>query len=98
METIKDLQDKLSLVLWVNRNLGKLCEFTGLNSEEEEVLQMGRIIGYNVETSDCTVVIIEKFKNKDGWAHISAGDMIMFSPFESSSFAYKLLNEINIIV
>lgn len=98
METIKDLQDKLSLVLWVNRNLGKLCEFTGLNSEEEEVLQMGRIIGYNVETSDCAVVIIERFKNKDGWTHISAGDMIMFSPFESSSFAYKSLNKINIIV
>lgn len=98
METIKDLQDKLSLVLWVNRNLGKLCEFTGLNSEEEEVLQMGRIIGYNVENTDCAVVIIERFKNRDGWTHISAGDMIMFSPFESSSFAYKLLNEINIII
>lgn len=98
METIKDLQDKLSLVLWVNRNIGKLCEFIGLNSEDEEVLQMGRIIGYNVETSDCAVVIIERFKNKDGWTHISASDMIMFSPFESSSFAYKSLNKINIIV
>lgn len=98
METIEDLQAKLSLVLWVNRNLGKLCEYHAVNNYNEEVLQMGRIVGYNVETSDRTVVIIERFKNKDGWTHISAGDMIIFSPFESSSFAYKLLNEINIIV
>ena len=98
METIKDLQDKLSLVLWVNSNLGKLCEFVGLNSDDEEVLQMGRIVGYNVENIDCAAVIIEKFKNKDGWTFISAGDMIMIPAFESSSFSYKLLDEINIIV
>lgn len=97
METIKDLQEKLSLVLWVNRNLGKLCEYHAVNADGEEVLQMGRIVGYNVDKDNC-FAIVERFKNKDGWTHISASDMIMFSPFESSSFAYKLLNEINIIV
>lgn len=97
METIKDLQEKLSLVLWVNRNIGKLCEFVGLNSESEEVLQMGRVAGYNVE-SDIVVVIIERFKQDGGWTYISDGDVILVTPFESSTYGYKMLNEINIIV
>lgn len=97
METIKDLQDKLSLVLWVNRNLGKLCEFTGLNSEDEEVLQMGRIVGYNV-SDDKADVIVERLKYEKGWNHLGSEDVILIPKFDSSTYGYKLLNEINIIV
>lgn len=97
METIKDLQEKLSLVIWVCRNLGKLCEYHAVNSDYEEVLQMGRIVGYNVYNSN-TVVIVERFKNSDGWKHTNSEDIILIPPFSSSTYAYKPLNEINIIV
>lgn len=97
METIKDLQDKLSLVLWVNRNIGKLCEFIGLNSEDEEVLQMGRIVGYNV-SDDKADVIVERLKYENGWNHLGNDDVILIPKFDSSTYGYKLLNEINIIV
>lgn len=97
METIKDLQDKLSLVLWVNRNLGKLCEYQAVNSDNEEVLQMGRVVGYNV-CDDIAVVIVERFKNDNGWSFLSYDDIILIPPFSSSTYTYKLLNEINIII
>lgn len=97
METIEDLQAKLSLVLWVNRNLGKLCEYYAVNNDNEEVLQMGRIVGYNVDT-ELRAVIVEKFKNDNGWSYMSAGDVVLIPRFETSTYSYKLLDEINIIV
>ena len=98
METIKDLQDKLSLVLWVNRNLGKLCEVHGYSEEDDVVvLRMGRIAGYNVQDDNHTV-IVEMFKTNQGWKMVDAEDMILIPPFTSSSYSYQVMNEINIIV
>lgn len=100
METIKDLQDKLNLVLWVSRNLGKLCEVPGYSEEDdedEEVLRMGRITGYNIQGNAC-VVIVEVFMNTKGWKTIDDEDVIIIPPFASSSYSYQVMNEINIIV
>lgn len=97
METIEDLKEKLSLVICVNRNLGKLCEYHAVNADGEEVLQMGRIVGYNVDKDNC-VVIVERFKNDNGWSFRSAEDIILMPPFSTSTYAYKVLNEITVIV
>lgn len=97
METIKDLQDKLSLVLWVNRNLGKLCEVKQAEYENTVTLHMGHIAGYS-ESRNNPCVIVELFNNYDGWRELDRKDVIPVQSFDSSKYAYKLPSEISILV
>lgn len=96
METIEDLKEKLSLVIWVNRNLGKLCEYHVVNADGEEVLQMGRIVGYYLANNRVIVEIIEDRFIDRGWNYIEEGDNIILNCPDDATFLYAGLENLRL--